>query len=73
MDNLICANQGGAAQQHRVLDLTICAFNEIFPFVPGEIKDLAILPKGLDGDWEWKTIKDILGWVVDTNKGTIWL
>ena len=73
MENLICANQGSAAQQHRVLDLTLCALKEIFPSVPEEIKDLASLKKGLAVDGERKTTKEILGWVVDTNKVTLWL
>ena len=52
MDNLIFTNQGGAAQQHMVLYLTLCTLKEIFPSVPGEIKDLASPKKGLAGYWE---------------------
>ena len=73
MDNLICANQGGAAQQHRILDLTLCTIKKIFPSVPGEIKYLTSLKKGLARNWGWKTTKEILVWVVDTNKVTLWL
>ena len=73
MDDLICANQWGTAQQQRILDLTICALKDIFPSLPGEIKYSTSLKKGLAGDWGWKKNKKILGWVVNTNKVTLWL
>ena len=73
MDDLICTNQEGASQQHRILDLTLCTLKKISPSVPGEIKDSTSLKKGLARDWVWKTTKEILGWVVDTNKVTLWL
>ena len=73
MDDLICANQGGASQQHSILDLTLCTIKKIFPSVRGEIKDLKSFKKGLDRNRGWKTTKEILGWVVDTNKVTLWL
>ena len=73
MDNLIWASPGGTAQQQRVLELTLCALKEILPSITGEIKDSASLKKGLAGYWEWKKTKEILGWVVDKKKGTLWL
>ena len=73
MDNLICANQGGASQQHRILVLTLCTLKKIFPSVPGEIKDSTSLKKRLARDWGWKTTKEVLVRVVDTNTVTLWL
>ena len=73
MDDLLCADKGGAAQQQRVLDLMFYDLKEIFPYIPGEIKDLVRLKKALDGNGDWKTTKEILRWVVDKNKGTLLL
>ena len=73
MDDLICANQVGAAQQQRILDLTLCTLKKIFYSVPGEIKGLTSINKGLARDWGWKTTKKIIGWVVNTNKVTLLL
>ena len=53
--------------------MTIFALKKIFPYVPGEIKDFASLKKGLVGYWEWKTTKEILGWVDDKNKVALWM
>ena len=61
MDDLICDNPGGAAQQKRILDLTLCALKNMSPSVTEEIKDSASLKKGLARDWGWKTTKEILG------------
>ena len=50
MDDMLCTDQGGTAQQQRFLDLTLKSLKEISPSVPGEIKDSASLNKDLAGN-----------------------
>ena len=49
------------------------SIKEILPSVPGEIKDYFIPNKALAGDGDWSTTKDILEWVVETNKRNLLL
>ena len=73
MEDLLCDNQGYAAQQQRVSDMIIRSLKDILPSVLGEIKELASLKKALEGNGDWKTTKEILGWVVNTHKGSMFL
>ena len=71
MDDLLCAAQGYATQQQRVSELNLRSFKEKPPSIPGKIKDSASLKKALAGYGDWRTTNYILGWVVDTEKGTL--
>ena len=51
--------------------MTLRSLKEILPSVPGDIKDSARLNKALASNEDRRTTKDILGLVVDTNKGTL--
>ena len=73
MDNLNCAAQGSPAQQQQATELILCAIKDIFLSFPGELKDSVSLKKALVGDGSWKVTKEILGWIIDTEKGTIQL
>ena len=73
MDDILCDAQGDPTIQHRVYDPTIRSLKEISPSLPGEAKDFAILKKSLAEDKEQATIKEILGWVIDTHWGTLTL
>ena len=55
------------------MELKIRSLKEIFPSAPGDIKDSATLKKALASDVDWRTTKEILVWVVDTDKGTLLL
>jgi hypothetical protein len=71
MDNLNCVAQGNPDQQHRVTELVLRAIKETYPSIPGEQKDSVSLKKALAGDGDWNTVKEILGWVIDTDSGTL--
>ena len=71
MNDLLCADQGEPAQQHRVSYLTTCALKEILPSLPDEVKDSSTLKKMLDVDGDWAGVKEILVWVIDTHWGTL--
>ena len=71
MNNLLCAAQGHPYQKHRVPKLTIRALNYILLYIPDEVKYLASLKKVLDGDSNWARVKEILGWVIYTHRGTL--
>ena len=43
----------------------------VFPSLPKETKDSVSLKKALQGDGDWKTTKEILGWMVNTEDGTL--
>ena len=71
MDELLCAAKGDPAQQQRVSELTICALKYIFPSLPDEVKDSVILKKALAGYGDWARVKEILGWLINTHRGTL--
>ena len=71
MDDLLCSAQGYPTQQHRVSETTICSLKEISPSLLGEVKDSAILKKALARYGDWATIKEILGCVINTHRGTL--
>ena len=47
------------------------SLKEIPPYLRTEVKDSVSLKKSMQGDGDWATIKEILGWVVDTDAGTL--
>ena len=71
MDDLMSATQGYRTQQQRVSELTLRALKEIFPSLPMEAKDSVSIKKALQGDGDWMTTKEIMGWMVDTEEGTL--
>ena len=71
MDNLLCSTQGYPYQQQRVLDLTIRELKKIPPSLPDEVKDSSILKKALSWDGDWARVKEILGWAIGTQQGTL--
>ena len=58
--------QGDPYLQHQVFDGTVRALKWLFPSLPGELKDLARMKKLLAGEGNWTCVKDILGWILDT-------
>ena len=73
MDDFMGMTQGGSAQQERVTELLLRAIKEIFPSVPDEFKDSISLKKALQGGGSWLPVKEILGWILDTHRGTLQL
>ena len=71
MDDLLCSTQGYPYQQQRVLDLTIRELKKIPPSLPDEVKDSSILKKALSWDGDWARVKEILGWAIGTQQGTL--
>ena len=71
MDDLLSATQWNRTQQQHVSELTLRDLKEIFPSLPAETKDSVSLKKSLQGDGDWMTTKEILGWMVDTEDGTL--
>ena len=71
MDDLLSATQGDRTQQQRFTKLTLRALKEIFPSLPAEAKDSVRIKKALQGDGDWTTTKDILGWIVNTDEVTL--
>ena len=59
--------------QHRVFDGKICALKCILPSLPGESKDLVSVKNLLAGEGDWNYVKEVLGWTVNTEAGTVTL
>ena len=71
MDDVISVVQGGPDRQHRVFDCTVRALKWIFPSLPGELKDLGSVKKLVAGEGDWTCVKEVLGWIFDTEAGTV--
>ena len=71
MDDLNCATQGDMGQQQWASELTIRALKEIFLYLPEEVKDSVSLRKALQGDGDWYQVKEIIGWIISTQGGTL--
>ena len=69
MNDLNCLAQGSPEQQHRVTKMVLHGIKDIFPSLPSEIKDYVSLKKDQEGDWNWDVQKDILGCILDSEKG----
>ena len=41
--------------------------------LPGELKDLVSVKKLLTGEGDWTCVKEVLGWILDTEAGTVTL
>ena len=71
MDDIISVVQGGLDHQHRVFDGTVRALKWLFPSSPMDSKDLVSIKKLLAGEGYWTCAKEVLGWTLDTEAGTI--
>ena len=72
MDDVITSVQGGGTErQHEVLDGTVQALKWIFPSLPGETKDSASVKKTTAGEGNWTCMKEILGWLIEMEAGTV--
>ena len=73
MGDFISAVQGGPDRQHQVFDGTVCAVKWLFPSLPGELKDSVSVKKLVAGEGDWTCVKEVLGWILDTEAGTFTL
>ena len=73
MDNVISVVQGGLDRQHRVFDGTVRSLKWLFPSLPGELKDLVSVKNLVAGEGDWTCVKEVLGWILDTEAGTVTL
>ena len=71
MDDINCLTQGDVHQQRRVTEIVLDKLKLVYPTVKGELKDSISLKKARAGDGNWQTSKEILGWIIDSNTGTI--
>ena len=51
----------------------MCGIHDIFPSEPEEADDPIALQKLLTGDGVWDTVKDVLGFVFEGERHTMWL
>ena len=68
MDSFVGMTQGDLDQQERVTETFLRAIEEMFPSFPEEIKDFISLKKALQGNESWIPVKEILGWILNTQK-----
>ena len=73
MDDLNCLVQGSPDQQHRATKMVLKGIMDIFPSLPFELKDSVSLDKAKKGDGNWSVEKEILGWILNSEKGTFQL
>ena len=71
MNDLHRATQGDVGKQQRTSELTIQALKEIFPSLPSEVKYSVSLKKALQGNGDWAQVKEIFGWIISTQDGTL--
>ena len=73
MDDVILVVQGGPDRQHQVFDGTDRALKWIFLSLPGELKDSVSVKKLVAGEGGWTCVKEVLGWILNTEAGTVTL
>ena len=73
MDDIISVVQGGTDRQHRVFDGTVRALKWLFPSLPGDLKDSVSVKKLVAVEGDWTCVKEVLGWILDTEAGTVTL
>ena len=73
MDDFIAAAQGDAARLRSLRRMLLHTVDEVFePPPPGsKRKEPSSLKKMKQGDASWDLVKEVLGWVVDTMRGTV--
>ena len=73
MDDLNCLAQGSPDQQRRVTQMFLQGIKDIFPSLPSELKDSVSLKKDLKRDGNCEVDEKILGWILNSEKGTFQL
>ena len=73
MNDLKCLAQGSPDQQRQVTEMVLQGIKDIFPYLPSKLKDSVSLKKALQGDGNWEVKKEILGWILNSEKGTFQL
>ena len=71
MDDFISAVQGETDRQHRVFDSAFHALKWTPPSLLGEAKDSELVKKLLAGEGYWECVKEVLGWIIETEAGTV--
>ena len=75
VDDFLALAQGGAKQRRRVKRILLHSLDRVFrPLEQGDVptrQEPASVKKLLKGDATWTTKKVMLGWMIDTIKGTI--
>ena len=65
--------QGVSDLQQRVFGGTVRALKWIIPSLPGELKESASVKNIVTGEGDWNCVKEVLGWILDTESGTVTL
>ena len=73
INDVISLVQGGPNRQHQVFDGTVRALKWLFLSLLRELKDLVSVKKLLTGEGDWTCVKEVLGWILDTEAGTVTL
>ena len=73
MDDLISAVQGVPDCQHRFFDGIVRALKWLFLSLPVELKDSVSVKNLVAGEGDYTCVKEVLGWILDTEAGTITL
>ena len=73
MDDLNCLVQGSPNHQRRVTKMVLQGIKDIFPPLPIKLKDSVSFEKAQKGDGDWAAEKEILGWIINSEKGTFQL
>ena len=73
MNDFISAVQGGPDFQHRVFDGTVRALKWLLPSFLGELKYLVSMKKIVMGEKGWTCVKEVMGWILDMEAGTVTL
>ena len=73
MDDLNCLAQGSPDQQRQATEMVLQGIKDIFLSLPSELKDSVSPKKAQKGDGNWEVEKDILGWILNSEKGTFQL
>ena len=58
-------------RHHRVFGGTVSALKLLFPSLPVEYKYLVSVKKLLVGESDWTCVKEVLGWTIDMEAGTV--
>ena len=73
INDVISLVQGGPNRQHQVFDGTVRALKWLFLSLPRELKDSVSVKKLVAGEGDWTCVKEVLGWILDTEAGTVTL
>ena len=73
MEELCCLAHGSTDQQRQVTEMVLQGIKDIFPSLPLKMKDSVSLKKSRKSDGGWVVEKDILVWILNSEKGTFQL